>query len=76
MARSACPMRNLAAVLSERDAVETWRPLAACRDVDADLFFPVGSSGDAAEEIKRAKAVCACCPVQRPCLAFAIVTNQ
>ena len=61
---------------TERSDPESWRRLAACRQVDSDLFFPVGSTGDAAQEIERAKAVCAGCPVRQPCLAFAIATNQ
>ncbi|MDQ6782316.1 MAG: WhiB family transcriptional regulator [Actinomycetota bacterium] len=55
---------------------ESWRWSAACRQVDHDLFFPVGKSGEAAVEIKRAKAVCASCPVREACLAFALATNQ
>lgn len=68
--------RTFSSMSSDRRDAEAWRPLAACRDVDSDLFFPIGSTGNAALEIERAKAVCADCPVQRPCLAFAIVTNQ
>lgn len=68
--------KTLSSVLGDRRDAEAWRPLAACRNVDSDLFFPIGSTGNAALEIERAKAVCAGCPVQRPCLAFAIVTNQ
>lgn len=66
----------LSSVLGERYDTDVWRPLAACRTIDSDLFFPDGSTGDAVGEIERAKAVCAGCPVQRPCLAFAITTNQ
>jgi WhiB family redox-sensing transcriptional regulator len=68
--------RTGSSVPAERYDAEAWRPLAACRHVDSDLFFPAGSSGDAAKDVERAKAVCAGCPVQRPCLAFAIATNQ
>lgn len=47
-----------------------WRDRAACRDVDPELFFPIGSSGPALMQIEEAKAVCAVCPVQSPCEAF------
>ena len=57
----------------ERD---DWREHAACRDTDPDLFFPVGTTGPALEQIAAAKAVCGQCPAQVPCLEFAIVTNQ
>ena len=53
-----------------------WRQSAACLHVDQDLFFPVGSTGSAAVEIDRAKAVCAGCAVRAACLHFALSTNQ
>ena len=40
------------------------------------LFFPIGKAGRAVTEIQRAKAVCAVCPVQAECLAFALETHQ
>jgi WhiB family redox-sensing transcriptional regulator len=55
---------------------EGWREQAACRHVDLGLFFPAGSTGLAAGEIKAAKAVCGDCPVRRECLQFAFETNQ
>jgi WhiB family transcriptional regulator, redox-sensing transcriptional regulator len=54
----------------------SWRESAACRQVDTELFFPIGSTGTAVAEIQRAKSVCANCPVRQPCLTFALVTNQ
>ena len=53
-----------------------WRDRAGCRDSDPDLFFPVGSTGAAVEEIRAAKAVCGKCAVREQCLAFALETNQ
>ena len=53
-----------------------WRGQAACRDTDPDLFFPVGTTGPALEQIATARAVCEACPVQDPCLEFALLTNQ
>ncbi len=53
-----------------------WRESAACRREDPELFFPIGSGGAAAADIQRAKAICAGCPVQRPCLAYAMITRQ
>ena len=41
-----------------------------------DLFFPVGNTGPAVEEIQAAKAVCQGCQVQDACLQFALETNQ
>ena len=53
-----------------------WRDRAACRNSDPDLFFPVGSTGVAVEEIRAAKALCGTCEVRERCLAFALETNQ
>lgn len=55
---------------------EDWRLKASCRSVDPDLFFPVGTTGLALEQIEQAKAVCRSCPAQEPCLEFALSTNQ
>ena len=48
-----------------------WRASGACRDADPDLFFPISSVGRAIGQIAQAKAICARCPVRRPCLEFA-----
>ena len=40
---------------------------AKCRDVDTELFFPVGTTGPALAQIAQAKAVCAGCPLIDPC---------
>jgi WhiB family redox-sensing transcriptional regulator len=57
----------------ERD---DWRDLASCRDTDPDLFFPVGTTGPAIEQIENAKSVCRQCEVQSLCLEYALSTNQ
>ena len=53
-----------------------WREDAACRNTDPGLFFPDGTTGDAAEEMRTAIALCQRCPVREECLEFAMVTNQ
>lgn len=55
---------------------DDWRDLASCRDTSPDLFFPVGTTGPALEQIAAAKAVCQECLVRSDCLEFALVTNQ
>jgi WhiB family redox-sensing transcriptional regulator len=58
------------------DADNDWRDQSACRDTDPDLFFPVGTTGPAIEQIDNAKAVCGQCDVRQPCLEFALTSNQ
>jgi len=53
-----------------------WRLSAACRDVDPEVFFPVGSTGPAVRKIAEAKAVCRGCPVRLVCLQYALATHQ
>ncbi len=53
-----------------------WRCRAACRNTDPDLFFPVGSTGLALEQIESAKTVCRACGARSDCLEFALTTNQ
>ena len=55
---------------------DDWRAGAACRDTDPDLFFPVGTTGQAVDQIEAAKAVCRRCDSQSLCLEFALTTNQ
>ncbi|HEX4978630.1 MAG TPA: WhiB family transcriptional regulator [Acidimicrobiales bacterium] len=53
-----------------------WRRDAACKDLDPNLFFPIGVTGPAVDQIAAAKSICAQCPVSSQCLEFAITTNQ
>jgi WhiB family redox-sensing transcriptional regulator len=53
-----------------------WQDQAACRQASPELFFPLGKTGQALTDIEAAKAICALCPVQSQCLAFALNTNQ
>jgi len=53
-----------------------WRDKAACLTVDPELFFPVGNTGPALDQIDKAKQVCAQCPVVENCLQYAIESNQ
>ena len=61
------------------DAFETvneWQSKAACRDTDPALFFPVGTTGPAIDQIASAKQVCLSCLCKDDCLEFALATNQ
>ena len=54
----------------------TWRELSACRDSDPNLFFPIGSTGPAVDQIEKARFICDACSVQEACLQYALETNQ
>ncbi|SDG22608.1 WhiB family transcriptional regulator [Microbacterium sp. 77mftsu3.1] len=50
---------------------EPWVADARCAETDPELFHPpVGGSS------QEAKKICADCPVQAECLAYALRTNQ
>lgn len=55
----------LAELLYDGHGVPDWHEDAACRDHDPALFFP--ETGNE-EEVTKAKAVCADCPVRAACL--------
>lgn len=52
--------------------VDNWREHAACRGENPELFFPIGTSGPALQQIEQAKAICGRCPVVAQCLAAAL----
>jgi WhiB family redox-sensing transcriptional regulator len=53
-----------------------WRNTASCRDTDPGLFFPVGTTGAALDQIAAARRVCEDCEAVSLCLEFALNTNQ
>ncbi|HUG87751.1 MAG TPA: WhiB family transcriptional regulator [Actinomycetota bacterium] len=53
-----------------------WVQRARCRDEDPELFFPVGTSGPALEQIERARAICMQCEVREECLEWALTSGQ
>jgi len=59
-----------------RGAEPEWRRHAACRLMPAEMFFPVGTSGMAVEDLAAAKAVCGQCEVNAACLDYAVETRQ
>lgn len=69
-------MTILASSLALGAADYTWRQQAVCRDTDPELFFPVGSTGQAVLQLSKAKETCNQCTVKTECLRFAIDTNQ
>ena len=55
---------------------DAWRNRSLCRDSNPELFFPIGATGVALDQIDAAKEICAVCPVNPECLEFALATNQ
>lgn len=68
-------MRTHADINKEHITLD-WRDKAACLTADPELFFPVGNTGPAVDQIEKAKAVCARCTVSEMCLQYALETNQ
>jgi WhiB family redox-sensing transcriptional regulator len=56
-----------------------WQWRAACRGEDAALFFPPGHPEPKSERVvreRKAKAICAVCPVRMECLEYAIMIRE
>jgi WhiB family redox-sensing transcriptional regulator len=68
--------RRPAAAPRRSGDIMDWRYVAACREVDPELFFPIGNSGPALLQIEEAKQVCQRCPATQDCLRWAIDTGQ
>lgn len=61
------------AAVGGTESADDWRDHANCRDAaDADLFFPVGTSGPAIQQRDQAIAICRRCKVRQACLDWAI----
>jgi WhiB family transcriptional regulator, redox-sensing transcriptional regulator len=53
-----------------------WRHRAECRQLDPELFFPVGTNHAANLQTRAAKAVCGHCAVRAECLEWAMSSGQ
>jgi len=54
---------------------DVWQAKAACRGPNTALFFPPSHferKDDKEARENKAKAICATCPVKRPCLEYAL----
>lgn len=49
----------------------TWKLAGACRLLSTDMFFPASDT-----EAGPAKSVCEGCPVEEPCLEYALATRE
>jgi WhiB family redox-sensing transcriptional regulator len=55
---------------------DEWWGLAACRDAEPEVFFPISATTASRDTVQRAKAVCTSCPVQSQCLRYALRHRQ
>ena len=69
-------MTTLVSSVMLGEAPNDWRADALCRDTDPSLFFPVGTTGLALDQIDYAKQTCDECSVRQDCRDFALDTNQ
>ena len=54
-----------------------WQRHAACRGLEADIFYPTDSDGSGDDDAAfEAKAVCAACAVSGECLEYAIAVRE
>jgi len=53
------------------DLGDRWRADAACQDSDPAIFFPVAGP-TVKTDVKRAKEICARCPVRETCLDYSL----
>lgn len=51
----------------------TWRKRAACRGIDAEIFYP---PTDEEVDASPAKEICAVCPVRQACLEHALAHRE
>lgn len=54
---------------------DAWQQKAACRGPQAVVFYPPSSFERKDEKLdreRRAKSICATCPVKKPCLDYAL----
>ena len=65
--------------MSAQRTEELWQVKAACRGPQAVVFFPPSHferKDEKQERERRAKAICAGCPVREPCRDYAIEIRE
>lgn len=62
---------NLLADLRDMAAETAWMSWALCAETDPELFFPEKGGSP-----RRAKEICAGCPVRQECLEYALKNGE
>jgi len=52
-----------------------WMQSGLCRELDPELFYPIGISAEAQLQARKAIAWCQQCPVVYQCLHYALAEN-
>jgi WhiB family transcriptional regulator, redox-sensing transcriptional regulator len=55
---------------------DDWLDLAACRGTDTEHFFPISHKSRPGVDVNFALGICMSCPVQQPCLDYAMSMPQ
>ncbi|OLS99919.1 hypothetical protein BJF90_37500 [Pseudonocardia sp. CNS-004] len=60
------------------ELLPSWRRQALCAGVDTAMFFPADDERLPQQHRRErvAKAICAACPVRRPCAVYALVHRE
>jgi WhiB family transcriptional regulator, redox-sensing transcriptional regulator len=64
---------------ANRRTGDPWQERAACRGPQSVVFFPphhVERKDERLSRERRAKAICAGCPVREPCLDYALTIRE
>lgn len=72
-------MSILSGQRADSGAVRLWQEKAACKGPQSAVFFPpshLERKDEREDRELRAKGICSSCPVQRPCLDYAIEIRE
>lgn len=69
---------NLAHHLSFIPKIDRWNTLAACKDADPEIFFPVGRGGHQPKDLVDSLwfKYCGECPVKQRCMDHALENEE
>ena len=56
--------------------IDEWWSVAACRDAEPELFFPISATSASSARVTHAKLICASCQVRSNCLRYALDHRQ
>ncbi|MGQ0745009.1 MAG: WhiB family transcriptional regulator [Acidimicrobiales bacterium] len=72
-------MMTQAVTTRQQQAALEWQVRAACKGPQAAMFFPPDGAerkDEREDRERRAKLICAACPVNGPCLQYALAIRE